>query len=607
MKITYKKIIILISIFIVGAFVFSNHSYASSGALKMNDAPRKYFKVDPDKLADVKVTIKDNNGIDSVKLYSINKEWDPKTKKVISFSKSDTTNKKMHIYTLSNKELLKGKTNYFYIEITDGSKNKNIQKSGFKVYVKKDKNKKYYAIDDAPRVKEFKLSGNKMSFIVKDAGGTKSAKIKDLNNSKTSKTFNGLKAGDATVEIDISEYKQIDGQYKLQITANDKNNVSATRTISFEIVPTSVKLNESKLIMNIGESKELKATIKPNNATKNGITWISSDKSVAKVDNKGKVEAIAAGTATITAKTANNKVATCSVTVTKKEAEVEVTGIKLDKVKLPMKIGESKNLKATIEPNNATNKGITWTSSNKKVATIDKNGKVKAIAVGTATITAKTANGKVATCSVTVTGINNAPRKYFDPDPKKLADVKVTITDNNGISSVKLYGGESLDDANSKKHLIELKAPANKKEFTFALSHEKELNGKTKYFYIEIEDGSGNIQNSEFKVYVKTKGKNKYYAIDDAPRVKGFTFRGNKISFSVNDAGGSKYVKVQDLNDKNEKTIYTAKNFAKAKKVTIDIKDCQKTDNGMCKLRITTEDRGKVKAIRTISFKAPEE
>lgn len=412
MKMTYKKIIILISIFIAGAFVFSNYSYASE-ELKMNNAPRKYFKVDTKKLADVKVTIKDNNGISSVKLYG-GESWNDESLTKDPIQSNDKINEKEYTFKLSHKNLLKGKEKYFYIEIKDGSG--NIQNSRFRVYVKKGK----YAIDDAPRVKGFSISGNKMSFIVRDAGGSKYVKILDLNNNnKQIKYFTKLKKGDAPVEIDISKCKEKDGQYKLKIITEDRYKVSASRTISFRLKPievTQVKLDKDNLSMDINEVKQLKATIKPNNATNTDIKWTSSDENVVKVDNKGKVKAIATGTATITAKTNNEKEAKCNVTVSEKVIEtVEATKIQLDSEKFTIYKGETKQLKATIEPKNVTNKTVTWSSSNTKVATVDKNnGKIKAIAAGTATITAKTDNGKKATCKVTVEIKNdNSAQKWL--------------------------------------------------------------------------------------------------------------------------------------------------------------------------------------------------
>ena len=85
-----------------------------------------------------------------------------------------------------------------------------------------------------------------------------------------------------------------------------------------------------------------------------------------------------------------------------------VTGVSLDKSSLELKINEAATLSATVSPANATNTGISWSSNNTAVATVDGNGTVSAVAPGTATITVTTADGgKKATCLVTVSAVEN--------------------------------------------------------------------------------------------------------------------------------------------------------------------------------------------------------
>ena len=112
----------------------------------------------------------------------------------------------------------------------------------------------------------------------------------------------------------------------------------------------------------------------------------------------GKVTALKEGSAVITAK-AGGKTATCAITV--KKNAVAVTSVELDKTELALTEGESETLTATVKPDNATNKTVTWSSSDSAVATVE-NGKVTALKEGSAVITAK-AGEKTATCKVTVT------------------------------------------------------------------------------------------------------------------------------------------------------------------------------------------------------------
>lgn len=174
--------------------------------------------------------------------------------------------------------------------------------------------------------------------------------------------------------------------------------VSACEVIPEEITVDSVSLSQPSAEMVVGETTLLKATILPSNATNKDITWASSKQSVASVSNSGLVTAIAEGTSTITA-SAGGKSATCTIQVSKKV--IEVTSVELDKTETGLVEGESITLFATVKPDDATDKTVTWSSSNAAVATVDGNGKVTAIKEGTTTIIAKVGD-KQATCIVTV-------------------------------------------------------------------------------------------------------------------------------------------------------------------------------------------------------------
>lgn len=164
-----------------------------------------------------------------------------------------------------------------------------------------------------------------------------------------------------------------------------------------EIPVASVTLSQPAAEMIIGESITLKATISPSNATEREIMWASSKQSVATVNQSGTVVAIAEGTSTITA-TAGGKIGSCVVTVSK--GVVDVSSITLDKTSASLKVGETVSLTVTVKPDDATDKTVTWSTSDESLATVD-NGVVTAIKVGSATITAK-AGYKEATCIVII-------------------------------------------------------------------------------------------------------------------------------------------------------------------------------------------------------------
>ena len=141
-----------------------------------------------------------------------------------------------------------------------------------------------------------------------------------------------------------------------------------------EVAVASVSINPGSIEMVIGETSQLRASISPSNATEKNVSWTSSKQSVATVSESGLVSAVAEGTATITA-SVGGKSGTCSVTVSK--GVIAVASVELNKASLELIEGESETLTATVKPNDATDKTVTWSSSNATIATVE-NGKVTA-------------------------------------------------------------------------------------------------------------------------------------------------------------------------------------------------------------------------------------
>lgn len=173
------------------------------------------------------------------------------------------------------------------------------------------------------------------------------------------------------------------------------------QSITLKAVPvTKVTLNSSELTMKVGKTATLTASVQPSNATAKVLTWKSSNTSVATVNDNGVVTGVKKGTATITATAPSGVKATCTVTVVDKI--VPVTSISLSRSYLTLDINETERLTVSFYPSNATDQEITWSSSSSSVASVSSSGTVTANKEGTATITAKTSNGKTATCRVTV-------------------------------------------------------------------------------------------------------------------------------------------------------------------------------------------------------------
>ena len=182
-------------------------------------------------------------------------------------------------------------------------------------------------------------------------------------------------------------------------SGSDMDPVSAG-TVSVE----SVSLDKKTLSLTVGASEYVVGTVSPDDATEKAVTYSSSDESVATVSQDGKVTAVKVGIAIITVTTVDgSKIDKCDVTVSS-ASSVLVTGVTLNKTTLSLAVGGTETILASVAPDNATNKSVVWASDNTGVATVDEAGKVKAVKVGTAKISATTVDGaKTGYCDVTVT------------------------------------------------------------------------------------------------------------------------------------------------------------------------------------------------------------
>ena len=230
-----------------------------------------------------------------------------------------------------------------------------------------------------------------------------------------------VKAGSATVTA-----KSADGGFT----------ATCAVTVAAKVIDvSSVSLSKTELTLTEGDSETITATVKPDDATDKTVTWSTSDAAVATVDG-GKITAVKEGTATITAK-AGDKTATCAVTVNKKIINVE--SVELDKTAIELTEGDSETIVATVKPDDATDKTVTWSSSDDAVATVD-GGKITAVKPGTATITAK-AGDKTATCKVTVN------KRFIAVESVELDKAELELTEGD---SETLVATVKPDDATDK-------------------------------------------------------------------------------------------------------------------------------------------------------------
>lgn len=190
-------------------------------------------------------------------------------------------------------------------------------------------------------------------------------------------------------------------------------------------------LSIDKEIVNllVGSSTTLTVAVEPAGATRKSIIWESSNDSVVNIsassDTTVTVTGKGTGTVLITAESEDGgKLAASIITVS--DNTVDVTGLMLSKQEITMTVGSTLQIAATVSPENATNKKLTWSSSAPNVAMASEDGTITAIGIGTAVITVKSASGnKTATCTVrvkeAVTGVSVKPSAQSMKIGEKLA------------------------------------------------------------------------------------------------------------------------------------------------------------------------------------------
>lgn len=207
--------------------------------------------------------------------------------------------------------------------------------------------------------------------------------------------------------INVNEpftYKIVDGN------GAEIGNGSAVESDFSKYIPIeNISFGNIKAEMKVGEQQIINRSFSPEHASYKHVIWTSSDDKIAQVNTDGVVTAVNEGKVVITAKTQDgNKTASCEIIISKKEDTppevISVSSVMLNKTQETVSVGQKLTLTPIIMPENATDKAVTWSSSDNNIATVDENGLVTAISEGKATVTITTKDGnKTATCEVTVT------------------------------------------------------------------------------------------------------------------------------------------------------------------------------------------------------------
>ncbi|MBS6749063.1 MAG: Ig-like domain-containing protein [Firmicutes bacterium] len=204
----------------------------------------------------------------------------------------------------------------------------------------------------------------------------------------------------------------VDENGRVTALANGKTEISVggvkVCSISVRTSATGVELDRDTLRLTVGGTEQLTATVSPESASEKGVEWSSSAPDVASVDADGLVTAHKPGTAVITVTTGDgNFTASCTVSV-----RIPVTGVELDRDTLKLTVGGTEQLTATVSPESATDKSLTWSSSDPDVASVNADGLVTAHMPGEAVITVTSAEGPSAECLVRVLYPINVPDTY---------------------------------------------------------------------------------------------------------------------------------------------------------------------------------------------------
>lgn len=205
-----------------------------------------------------------------------------------------------------------------------------------------------------------------------------------------------------------------------------------------EITPV-ITLDKQELTLEIGSSERLVASFEPADYLNKAHVWSSSASDVASVDETGLVKAVSLGEAVITAKALDGgATASCKVVVSAKV--VHVSGLLLNYYEKTLVVGEELQLKGSVTPSNATDKKVSWKTSDSSVVTVDENGLVTALSAGDAVVIATTNDGNFSkSCSF----------KIID-ESAVMTKTKFSPTDiyKDKIIFVSPLEGELLEDVN---------------------------------------------------------------------------------------------------------------------------------------------------------------
>lgn len=285
-------------------------------------------------------------------------------------------------------------------------------------------------IDDPSSIHVFavNLSEHSLSLTAGETGRL-SAIIIPVNSVDKTLVWKSSNPAVATVNQNgVVEAKSV-GTADVSVFSNDLHRTDTCQvTVKERIIPVeSIALDRETLVLTEEESFILRAGIKPYNATNKEVEWVSDNAEVASVSSDGTIVALKTGTTFITAYSADRKVGgKCRLTVNPKP--VLVSSISLSQQTLSLMEGESIRLECLVEPSNATNRVVKWSSDNHAIVTVKSDGTVLAKTPGVATISVISEDqGKTANCRVEV------KEKFYQVESVSLSKESLTLTEGESF------------------------------------------------------------------------------------------------------------------------------------------------------------------------------
>lgn len=420
-------------------------------------------------------------------------------------------------------------TGHFNVTAVTNGKEENFK---FFAWNAKLNNGKYWTYNDEAKANKANVVYAKTYFGVSKTGNSSAFKIEDafigtgsykgdLVGKYLTSYYDSTNDKSSTSNI-IYSFKNNSTVTEIKLSSNNNDNEEEDKPLNYEI-----KLNKTSLNMNVGDKETLKETI--TKGYDGSITWTSTDTSIVSVE-KGTITAKKSGTATIKVTISNGSQASCKVTVkAESEEEIPVDFIKLNKENANISIPEGKfssklyslKLNVTFSPTNATNKKITWSSSASSIASVNNNGLVVPKKAGTATITAKTKDGKTATCVVNIT-------TYKETTYEKIKASSVNLVRTGSI--VKFEDAQAISVDNSK--------------IASAVDGKLRIIGSGAFnAIVEVKDKKITLNFFAWNAYLKS---GKYYTYNDEARKSKSNILSSKTYLALSATKSNNAFKVED-------------------------------------------------------------